>query len=103
ILSGHSLGGLLSVYALQSRPEMFQAYFAFSPSLWWDSEVIFSDAAKFLSQPEDLNKYLYVNMGNEGGQMLSAFERYTELLNTSNREGVSYDTNLDISESHNTT
>ncbi|WP_417442095.1 alpha/beta hydrolase-fold protein [Idiomarina sp.] len=103
ILSGHSLGGLLSVYALQSRPEMFQAYFAFSPSLWWDSEVIFSDAAKFLSQPEDLNKYLYVNMGNEGGQMLSAFERYKELLNTSNREGFSYDTNLDVSESHNTT
>ncbi|WP_223857987.1 alpha/beta hydrolase-fold protein [Salinimonas profundi] len=103
ILSGHSLGGLLSVYALQSRPELFQAYFSFSPSLWWHDEVIFSDAEKFFSRTDKLNKYLYINMGNEGGQMLSGFERYSELLENNQRKGLTFDTDLDTSEGHNTT
>ncbi len=103
ILSGHSLGGLLTVYALQTRPEMFQAFFAFSPSLWWQKEVIFSDAEKFFNSKDSLNKYLYINMGSEGGQMLSAFERYSELLDSNNRKGFVFNVTLDNSEGHNTT
>ncbi|QPG06149.1 alpha/beta hydrolase [Salinimonas marina] len=103
ILSGHSLSALFTVYALHERPDMFQAYFAFSPSLWWHEEVIFPEAEKFYSAEQDLNKYLYVNMGSEGGHMLSAFQRYSELLNNSTRKGFTFDTELDTSESHNTT
>lgn len=103
ILSGHSLSALFTVYALQERPELFQAYFAFSPSLWWHKEVIFPNAEKFFSLEKDLNKYLYVNMGGEDGQMLSGFERYTELLESSSREGFTFDAELDTSEGHNTT
>jgi len=103
ILSGHSLSALLTLYALHERPDIFQAYFAFSPSLWWHEEVIFPEAEKFFKSDSDLNKYLYVNMGSEGGKMLSAFERYTELLNSNKRKGFTFDSELDISESHNTT
>lgn len=103
ILSGHSLGGLLAIYALHTRPEMFQAYFSFSPSLWWQKEVIFPDAENFFQSKDELNKYLYVNMGNEGGQMLSAYERYLALLNNSGRGGFKFDTDLETSEGHNTT
>ena len=35
--------------------------------------------------------------------MLSAYERYAELLNSSKRKGFTFDTELDTSESHNTT
>ena len=42
-------------------------------------------------------------MGNEGGNMLSSFEEYTELLNADNRKGFKFNSELDISESHNTT
>lgn len=103
IISGHSLGGLLSVYALQSRPHLFQAHFAFSPSLWWQEQIIFDDAETFFSDTSELNNYLYINMGSEGGDMLSAYQRYNELLNTHKRKGFSYNTDLDTSESHNTT
>ncbi len=103
ILAGHSLSALFTVYTLQERPELFQAYFAFSPSLWWHEEVIFPEAKAFFASDSDLNKYLYINMGNEGGNMLSAFERYSELLNSSERKGFIFDTELDTSESHNTT
>ena len=103
VLSGHSLGGLLSVYTLHTKPHLFQAYFAFSPSLWWQDEILFSDAEKFFSNAQPLNKFLYVNMGNEGGEMLSGFERYSALLSSHNRKGFTFSTELDTSESHNTT
>lgn len=103
VISGHSLGGLLSIYALHSKPELFQAHFAFSPSLWWHKQVIFEKAEIFLKNSDQLNKYLYVNMGNEGGNMLHSFEKYTELLNIHNRKGFKFNFDLDTSESHNTT
>jgi tetratricopeptide (TPR) repeat protein len=103
IISGHSLSALFTLYALQERPELFQAYFAFSPSLWWHEEVIFPEAKAFFASDNELNKYLYINMGNEDGNMLSAYERYTELLNCSKRKGFTFDSELDTSESHNTT
>jgi predicted alpha/beta superfamily hydrolase len=103
VLSGHSLGGLLSIYTLHTKPELFQGYFAFSPSLWWHKEVLFADAEKFFANTTPLNKFLYMNMGNEGGQMLSGFERYSALLNSSNRKGFTFFSDLDTSESHNTT
>ncbi|MFT5815006.1 MAG: putative alpha/beta superfamily hydrolase [Colwellia sp.] len=102
ILSGHSLGGLLAVYTLQSRPQLFQAHFAFSPSLWWHEQVILKDAEKFLANTTKLNSYLYVNLGNENGDMLSAFQQYTELLKTHTPKGFSYNSDIDKQETHGT-
>ena len=103
VLSGHSLGGLLSLYALQSRPEMFQAYFAFSPSLWWHDQIMLPQAIQFYSDSKELNKYLYINMGSEGGKMLSSYEQYIEVVNEHKPTGFTFDYDLDVSESHNTT
>ncbi|WP_448566474.1 alpha/beta hydrolase-fold protein [Thalassotalea ganghwensis] len=103
LVSGHSLGGLLSIYAFQSRPELFQAHFAFSPSLWWHKQIIFKEAESFLKNSDELNTYLYVNMGNEGGHMLSSYERYITLLDSHNRKGFKFNSDLDTSETHNTT
>lgn len=103
IVSGHSLGGLLSIYALQSRPELFQAHFAFSPSLWWHKQIIFKEAESLFNSSSELNTYLYVNMGSEGGHMLSSYERYIKLLNSHNLKGFKYNSDLDTSETHNTT
>lgn len=103
VLSGHSLGGLLAIYALQSRPQLFQAHFAFSPSLWWHDKVILKDAEKFLANTTRLDNYLYINMGNEGGNMLGAYEQYTQLLKKHAPKGFSYNADLVEQESHNTT
>ncbi len=103
IVSGHSLGGLLSIYALQTRPELFQAHFAFSPSLWWHKQIIFKEAESFLKNSDELNTYLYVNMGSEGGHMLSSYERYTKSLNSHNRKRFKFNSDLNPSETHNTT
>lgn len=40
VLFGHSLGGLLTLYGLFTRPNLFQQYLAFSPSIWWNDRII---------------------------------------------------------------
>ena len=37
ILVGHSLGGLLAMHTLASRPALFRMYNTLEPSLWWDA------------------------------------------------------------------
>ncbi|MBT3136344.1 alpha/beta hydrolase [Alteromonas sp. ALT199] len=102
VLSGHSLSGLFTIYTLHKNPDLFQAYFAFSPSLWWDNQVILDIAASFYEQKGRLNKFLYVNMGSEGGQMLSGFERYKSLVESTSINGFMSKFELDTSENHNT-
>ena len=102
VLSGHSLGGLLAIYALQSRTNLFQAYFAFSPSLWWHNGVIFKNAENLYTNTNKLNRYLYINMANEGGHMLSSFEKYIKLLQKDSPNGFVYHTDLIKEESHDT-
>jgi predicted alpha/beta superfamily hydrolase len=103
ILYGHSLGGLLTIYALQSRPHLFQSHFAFSPSLWWHNQVIFEEAETFFASSPQLNNYLYLNLGNETGDMLIAFKKYTDLLETYKPKGFSYHSDIDEQETHGTT
>ncbi|MEP7067121.1 MAG: alpha/beta hydrolase-fold protein [Gemmatimonadota bacterium] len=37
ILVGHSLGGLLAMHTLATRPALFRMYLTLEPSLWWDA------------------------------------------------------------------
>ena len=37
ILWGHSLGGMFVLYTLFKEPQLFDAYIAADPSLWWDN------------------------------------------------------------------
>ncbi|WP_265705861.1 alpha/beta hydrolase [Verminephrobacter aporrectodeae] len=50
-LFGHSFGGLLTLYALFSRPALFQRYFAASPSIWWGDRAILVHRDRFLQRP----------------------------------------------------
>ena len=102
VLSGHSLGGLLSIYALQTRPQLFQAHFAFSPSLWWHKGKVLKQAHTFYKQKKNLNNYLYLNLADETGHMLSSFEQYRELLGNQTRLGFDYDLEFIKNENHST-
>lgn len=102
VLAGHSLGGLLSVYSLQTRPHLFQAHFAFSPSLWWHKNTVLKDAEIFLKQNKPLNNFLYMNLANEGGDMLSAYEKYGKLLHTQKRYGFTFHQEFIKKENHST-
>ena len=44
IFSGHSLGGLLVIYTMITRLNLFNAYLAISPSLQWDNSIVLQKA-----------------------------------------------------------
>ncbi|THF60704.1 alpha/beta hydrolase [Pseudothauera rhizosphaerae] len=48
-LFGHSLGGLLALHALYTRPRMFDTWIAADPSIWWNGGSILHEEAAFLA------------------------------------------------------
>jgi predicted alpha/beta superfamily hydrolase len=75
ILIGHSYGGLFAVYTLLNRPDIFKAYIAVSPSLWWDGQALAKQADHFVIDHKDLQTAIYMTMGNEGGEMLGGAQK----------------------------
>lgn len=64
ILVGHSLGGLLTLHALQSRPQLFQAYLAMDPSIWWDDYVLVRRAEAMKTNAFHGPVYICMSDGN---------------------------------------
>ncbi len=46
---GHSLGGLLAIYSLIERPDLFQGYIAADPSVWWDNNLLINLSRQAIS------------------------------------------------------
>jgi predicted alpha/beta superfamily hydrolase len=51
VLVGHSLGGLLALHALATRPQLFTGYVVMEPATWWNNGHELSAATAALSQP----------------------------------------------------
>jgi predicted alpha/beta superfamily hydrolase len=47
-LFGHSFGGLLTLYALFTRPGLFERHVAASPSIWWGERAILAERDAFV-------------------------------------------------------
>lgn len=60
-VGGSSLGGLLSLYAAISHPEIFGKIAAISPSIWWDNRVILDMAEEWDVEPADMK--IWLDMG----------------------------------------
>ncbi|WP_076919852.1 alpha/beta hydrolase-fold protein [Pseudoalteromonas sp. SK18] len=77
VISGASAGGVFALYALQAKPELFQAHIAYSPAVWWNYGASVKATKSFIAKTKDLNNYVYINIGEEAGIMR---ERYNGLL-----------------------
>jgi len=64
-LLGHSFGGFFTLYTLFNRPQAFQNYLAFSPSVWWNNRSILEDERRFIAarKPGDAPVSLFVATG----------------------------------------
>jgi len=72
ILHGHSLCGMFAIYTLLTAPDMFNAYIATSPSLWWDKEFVVKQAETILKKQSTLNKFLFINFGGGDSEFIKA-------------------------------
>jgi len=70
ILAGWSFGGLFTVHTFFENPDLFSAYLAISPSLWWDKDMYVARTDSILSNHKVLSKKLTVTTGTlEGGSI----------------------------------
>jgi len=74
ILAGWSFGGLLTMHALLDRPDIFDAYLAISPSLWWDDEVVAKRAVELVASGAVRERDLVLTIGTaeDGGLCYNA-------------------------------
>jgi hypothetical protein len=91
---GESLAGLFIVETFLTEPDLFGAYAAISPSLWWDDERLAKASGALLAKPSARPHRLYLTIANEGREMQTGVERLTAALGasslTSTRDGQSW-------------
>jgi predicted alpha/beta superfamily hydrolase len=103
IFAGHSLGGLMAIHILTSRPDMFQAYLAVSPSLWWDHQHTLHQAQDFFAAHDELDKTLFFSLGGEGPDMQDGFDQLNKALSARSPKGFHWDSARYSDETHSST
>jgi len=64
-LMGSSLGGLFTLYALFTKPQLFAGYAAGSPAVTYANRSAFEDEASYAATHDDLQARLYVAVGDQ--------------------------------------
>ncbi len=100
VLAGHSLGGLFTVHAMISKPDLFNAYIAVSPALHWDNQVVIKRAEDFLKTRKETPKTLYFSLGSEPGPIEDAFHQFKQLLTRQKSNGLDWEAQEMADEDH---
>jgi hypothetical protein len=66
VLSGHSLGGLTALHSFIERPDLFQAYIAVDPSLWWDDMELVKRAESILKTRLGIRSKVFIALADHG-------------------------------------
>lgn len=80
IFVGHSFGGLTAINCMLTRPDMFDAYIAISPSLWFGNKYVLQLAEQKLPKLPMRNKYFFYSVGNEGGTFRNDLLKFDNLV-----------------------
>jgi tetratricopeptide (TPR) repeat protein len=91
VLAGHSFGGLFTIHAMITRPELFRSYVAVSPSLQWSDEATLKRAEEFLKTRKEFNATLFTSLGNEPGDIGESFELFKQALAKSQIKGFEWE------------
>ncbi|RYY58263.1 MAG: alpha/beta hydrolase [Chitinophagaceae bacterium] len=100
IFAGHSFGGLTVINCLLTRPDMFDAYIAISPSFWFGKKYVLRSAEKNLTKLPLRNKTLFYSVGNEGGSFRNDVLKFDKLIRTDNLKSFRHQYRYYPSEDH---
>jgi len=99
-LSGYSHGGLFVLYALLSRPELFNRYAAGSPSVHWDDRVLFKLEEDFARNHQSLPVKLFVSVGSLEEAFRPHVEAFSAVLRSRNYKGLDFTAMVMEDETH---
>lgn len=69
-IAGHSLGGLFSLYAALTAPDVFNRCISTSPSLFWGKRAIFDCEEAFAKSHSEWDAHLYIGLGTDESTIL---------------------------------
>lgn len=104
ILIGHSLGGLLAIHAMCAEPDMFDAYIAIDPTLWWEDRL-YVRKLEALSRMDFHRKTLFLAEANHphlGDTVVHPAREYAEKLNEHKHQSLNWKHRYYENETHGT-
>ena len=87
-LMGCSLGGLVTLYAMFTQPDLFSGYASASPAIGWDREVISKYEKEFATKKLNHPVRLYMSLGDVE-RSRPAYERFAATMAERKYQGVS--------------
>ena len=103
-LHGTSSGGLFTLYALFKHPELFQRYFAGSPSIQWDETHMYNLENDFADSHNNLPVRLFMCVGGlEEDYYINNMKKMTQLLRSRNYSDFELETLIFDNETHGST
>lgn len=100
ILTGHSASAQFALYCLTSQPSLFNAYFAFSPSLDWDNNLPQRSLEESFTKTDSLKSFLYVARSDDFGEALADYTRLVETLELHSPKGFRWVSDAFPDETH---
>lgn len=95
VLAGSSLGGLFTLYAMYTRPELFQGYIAVSPAVREHNDWLLGYEEAFARSGRPLKARLYMTGAeNEWPDFLASIKRLHERLAQRKYPGFTYEFRL---------
>ncbi len=91
ILFGHSLGGLFSLYVLQTKPELFKSYLVISPGFNYDDNYIIGYRPPKGTRLENKTD-LFLAFGDSESSLLSPLRKYEQFI----QRVYTYNLNLEV-------
>jgi predicted alpha/beta superfamily hydrolase len=81
LFAGNSRGGLLVMYSLIQKPDLFSGRLSFSTPLWRQNNLLIQRVATFLRSRKAFNSFLYVSAGaNETANILNGLDTLAAVL-----------------------
>ena len=99
MLMGSSFGGLFTLYALFTEPELFSGYVSASPAVPYGNGVIFKQEAEYAEERQDLPAKLYLSVG-EIEPLARPVEAFIEVMSKRNYQGLKMETQIIAGERH---
>ena len=100
-LGGYSYGGLFSLYVLFKQPELFNIYYAGSPSIKYDKGILYTYEKEYAATHNDLNATLFMTAGGAGDSvMIVNVNKMAAQLESRNYHGFKVETHIFPDETH---
>lgn len=84
IFAGHSFGGITVINCMLMHSDMFDAYIAISPSLWFGNKYILRLAEQKLPHLSMRNRKIFYSVGNEDGTFRDDLLKFDKLFKHDN-------------------